>query len=148
TSLIYIVVLMCLDKISLNMLKMTTLFLSIFMIIILLNNLNINYLKRVNKYVIVFIGIVICVNILAYKQEFLGIENQGNIKNFVDSGKVAERYASCNNLIQNFDKAIENIKKQDNSFYRIGEYTKYSKNESLLYGYKALNSYFSIGNGY
>lgn len=148
-SLIYISLVLIFEKIDVNIAKCSITFLILYITLILLNNVDINIInKLISRRIFVIISILICLNIIAYSEMYFGIKYDANIKNFFDEDKVMEIYSSGNGQIEKFDEAIKKIKKSDDGFYRVGEITKYSKNESLLYNYKSLNSYLSVGNGY
>lgn len=150
-ALVYIFILINLKKVDVNIIKLSITFLVIILGFIMLRNLKYKNSIITNifqKFSEIIIAIIICFNIICYANIYFGVKYNNNVSNFLDNDKVLETYANCNNQISNFKLGIEKIKSKDNNFYRINEVTKYSKNESLLFNYKSLNSYLSLGNGY
>lgn len=149
TSLMYMTLILVFKYVDVDMAKCSILFLILYIILISLNNLDINIVNKfISKKIFIIISLVICLNIVAYSEIYFGLKYDANIKNFYDNDKVMKTYSNGNGQIEKFDEAIKKVENLDDGFYRIGEITKYSKNQSLLYNYKSLNSYLSIGNGY
>ena len=67
---------------------------------------------------------------------------------FLKFSKVESTYSTLENNIEHFADAINYIKQNDNTVYRIATNVSNSNNESYLYDYKGLNTYLSIGNKY
>ena len=69
-------------------------------------------------------------------------------KDFLKYSKVESTYNTLENHIDHFADAIDYIKQNDNSFYRIATNIYSSNNESYKYEFNGLNTYLSVGNKY
>ncbi len=71
---------------------------------------------------------------------------KGYVEEFIQSGTVEKNCASVNGNIGNFKEAVEYIKANDNSFYRITKKDTTYENLSIIYEYNPIQLYFSLGN--
>lgn len=71
---------------------------------------------------------------------------KGYVKEFIESGTVEENCSNVNGKIENYEKAIEYIKQNDKSFYRISKKDLSYQNLSLIYDYNPTQLYLSLGN--
>ena len=114
-----------------------------------------NYLKRkdnvnskIFKYLKYLIFLIVLINIVFYGRDLYSKSGKKYINEFVKSNSVINKYSDYNKKIKKFDEAIETIKKKDKTFYRISTNKYKLPNASLVYNYKSINSYLSLGNKY
>ena len=69
-------------------------------------------------------------------------------KEFLKFSQVESRYDTLGKHIEHFAEAIDYIKENDTSTYRIATNVPESNNEAYRYGFKGLNTYLSVGNKY
>lgn len=112
-----------------------------------------NYHKTNNKQVrilkfsnIMIISLVI-INIGGITFALYSPKGKDYASEFLDNNSVANEYATINGKIENFKEAVEYIKQNDNSFYRIAKNDSSNQNISLIYDYNPIQTYLSIGNG-
>lgn len=151
TLIVYCIgIVFCKGKAEIRISLITT-FLAIIMfsIIALINMLkNKTKYKNIFSYGRYFIFSLIIINIVFCGYNLYSKSGKKYIKEFIKSGKVIQKYDNYDNKINGFDKAIEKIKNDDNTFYRISTNKYNYPNISLVHNYKSLNSYLSIGNKY
>ena len=111
-----------------------------------------NYLTRNNKFnkciyslsnIAIILGIIISIS---YNARFYYSKNY--IKQFEKYSKINEIYQTENGKIDDFKEAINYIKENDRSTYRIAKYPIMIENASVLYNYNGISGYYSIGNKY
>lgn len=91
---------------------------------------------------------LVIVNIIFYGNNLYLKSGKNYISEFIKDNKVISKYNGYNGKIKNVGKVIEDIKKEDNTFYRISTNETDCPNLSLIYNYKATDSYLSVGNKY
>ena len=69
-------------------------------------------------------------------------------KEFLKYDQVEAKYDTLGNHIEHFAEAINYIKENDTSTYRIATNIPESNNEAYRYGFNGLNTYLSVGNKY
>lgn len=112
-------------------------------IIISLNYKNETKLKIANYMVI----IAVIANIFILATSLYSSKGKGYAEEFIKSGTVLEKCSNANEKIENFKEAIEYIKQNDKSFYRIAKKELSYQNLSIMYEYNPIQLYLSIGNG-
>ena len=95
------------------------------------------------KYVLL---IFLCIDILFFSWQ--RIYRSGYSLEFLNYSSIDSRYDSLIKKLYHFNDAIDYIKSNDNSFYRIATNVYESNNESLRYRFNGLNTYLSVGNKY
>ena len=107
-----------------------------------------DFLKNKQKYKVILMCLLIIGNIV-YNGKYINNLDGGNYATeFVEMGEIEQDYKSLGGFITNFKKSIDFIKKNDKSLYRIIRYPNYRQNASLLYNFKTINSYTSLGSKY
>lgn len=101
-------------------------------------------LKYAN-YSVIFLVII---NIFVISFALYSTQGKGYVEQFIDNNSVDNRYATVNGKIQNYKEAIEYIKQNDKSFYRIGKTVTGYQNLSVIFDYNPIETYVSLGNGY
>ena len=114
--------------------------------IIYIKNIKIN--KLVNITSSCMIVIVVILNITVNANHFYGKSGSNYIASFSKYSQIDKKYKSENGKIEHFEEAIEYIKNNDKSIYRIGKLPLSLENTSLMYNYNSLSSYLSIGSKY
>lgn len=104
--------------------------------------------KKIFSYGKYFIFLLITINIVFCGYNLYSKSGKKYINEFIKSSKVIQKYDNYDNEIKGFDAAIEEIKEEDKSFYRISTNKYNYPNISLVHNYKSLNSYLSVGNKY
>ena len=67
-------------------------------------------------------------------------------KQFIENGEIHHIYATANGKIEHFQEAIEYLKQEDHSFYRIAKKETNYQNLSIIYEYHPIELYLSLGN--
>lgn len=93
------------------------------------------------------IMILVIANIFIVSAALYYPQGKGYVEEFIESGTVEENCASVNGKIENFREAIEYIKANDESFYRITKKDTTYENLSIIYDYNPTQLYLSLGNG-
>ena len=124
-----------------------SLFTAILMIlVIVINNISKRDLvKRICKIAII---VLVQLNIIIYAWSLYDIGRGEYVKQFANYSNVDKRYNSYDKKIKKFNKSIKYINSNDKTQYRIGIPIYNSNNMPIKHGYKGLNTYLSIGNGY
>ena len=94
----------------------------------------------------VIILLAVCLYIIAFS--WTSYTHGKYYKEFLKFSEIESSYETLGNNINNYSVAIDYIKQNDPSFYRIGNNIPESNNISYKYGYNGLNNYLSIGNQY
>lgn len=68
------------------------------------------------------------------------------IEEFEKYSKISKKYETENGRIKDFKEAIDYIKENDRSIYRIAKYPVNINNTAILYNYNGTPSYYSIAN--
>ena len=128
---------------------MPSIFLGAIVICLILYNFKLdcikNSMKNNNKF---FVGILIVLLVNIAFNNYYRYSEYGNnyIKEFISRDTAFSYYRDA------FDGAEQNIKKFDNSFYRIAKTDNVSRgktrNNSLVLDYNGIDSFLSINNGY
>lgn len=105
----------------------------------------INYKKILYVLFNLAIIIIVCTGIY-YNANFYFKKNY--IKQFEKYSNIDNIYKTENEEIKNFKEAIDYIKENDNSVYRIAKYPVDIYNSSVLYNYNGISSFYSISNKY
>jgi len=108
----------------------------------------IKWITKISKYsYIIVIFLVIC-NIWTISFSRYSESGKGYASQFLDNNSVMKRNDTLSGTTDSFKEAIEYIKENDDSFYRIAKNDVLHQNTSLLYNYHPIQTYLSIGNGY
>ena len=94
----------------------------------------------------IFIFIIIVCNICWFAYHFY--IKTDYISEFLNYGDADKKYSTLYNKANHYDEAIQYIKENDKSFYRIGTNKYETSNLSLKYNYNSLNMFLSLGNKY
>ena len=106
-----------------------------------------NYKKEKNaKLANTIIMVLVIINIYVVSGSLYYPQGKGYVDEFIESGTVEEKCSSVNGKIQNFKKAIEYIKENDKSFYRITKKNTTYENLSIIYDYNPTQLFLSLGN--
>ena len=124
----------------------------VMIIVIVMENRKIKKIEYIlkNRQIIIIPLIIININTIA---NYL-YEDQKYASYFLDNNTVYELNDTLRGKMNKFKEAIEYIKANDKSFYRIAKCdnsindTILHKNASLIYDYHPIQGYLSIGNGY
>lgn len=129
-----------------NGMFISLLYATIMLVIILVSNLLHKKPSNFNKYSII-IFIMIFLNIISNSNRLHDIDKRNYISSYYEYGKLAEMYETQRGANANFKKAINKVK-EDETFYRVGKYPESLSNLSLVYDYKSIAQYLSIGSKY
>lgn len=102
--------------------------------------------KLQETYATVIIFLLVGVNIWITSYALYGSQGKGYAKQFIKNGEIHHIYATANEKIEHYQEAIEYLKKQDTSFYRIAKKETNYQNLSIIYGYHPIELYLSLGN--
>ena len=91
--------------------------------------------------------LLVIANIFVLSVELYYTQGKDYVNEFIDSGTVEEKCATVDGKIENFKEAVEYIKENDKSFYRITKKDTTYENLSIIYDYNPIQLYFSLGNG-
>lgn len=100
-------------------------------------------IRNANKIII----ILVIANIFLISAALYYPKGKGYVEEFIKSGAVEENCATVNGKIRNFKEAVEYIKANDKSFYRIAKKDTTYENLSIIYDYNPIQLYLSLGNG-
>lgn len=112
-------------------------------ILIIYNHKNQRSIKLTNY----IVTILVISNIFVISAALYFKEGKGYVEEFVEAGTVLENCSSVNGKIENFKEAVEYIKSNDSTFYRITKKDTTYENLSIIYEYNPIQLYFSLGNG-
>lgn len=102
--------------------------------------------KKSKKHIIYLVTLLVMVNILIISFALYSPIGKGYVKEFIDYHSIENVYATINGKIKNYKQAIEYIKQNDDSFYRVAKNDCVYQNISLLYDYHPIELFFSLGN--
>ena len=143
--LLYFNIVAIIEKVKFDYL-IVTFFITLAMVIVIFLS-NTKYGKKITKVSPYLVCVLVIVSIFNYSYQLYLKNNYA--KEFKESNKVMGLYNSYNESIPRFGEAIQQIKNEDNSFYRISNSSSNTNiNDSLIHRYKSLNEYLSIGNRY
>lgn len=100
--------------------------------------------KKLANYIIILLVIL---NIFIISAALYFPQGKGYVEEFIEIGTVEENCSNVNGKIKKFKEAVEYIKENDSTFYRIAKKDTTYENLSIIYDYNPIQLYLSLGNG-
>ena len=119
-------------KIRQNLDYYASIFIAIITLLLMLYNYRNERNKKYSSYAVI---LLIIINIFIVAFALYSPMGKGYVGEFIDWNSIEEVYATLNWKIKNYKQAIEYIKENDDSFYRIAKYESVYQNVSLVYDY-------------
>lgn len=108
----------------------------------------IKYKKEINvKKINIIIIVSIFINIVSISLIYYSSLGKNYSNQFIYNDDINRKLNTVNDNIKYYKQAIEYIKKNDKSFYRIANVNGSYQNISLIYDYNPIQTYLSIENG-
>lgn len=124
--------------------ELIQLFIAILFIIIISNKEKINSIsKKVNLYNVVLL-VTLTFGIITTANYFYDINGEKYVTQFLDKKGAAKSINTSHGTIEDFDKAINYIKNNDNTFYKISKYPYSQENVSLIKDFNSMGHYYSL----
>ncbi len=102
-----------------------------------------NISKKFNLYNIVLI-LLFCIGIATSIKYIYGIKGHSYVKESTDAFSLSELTETANSSLPDFGTALNYIKKEDSSFYKVSRYPYDFMNISILDHFQSIGYYYSI----
>lgn len=109
----------------------------------------IHYKKQVKSYInMILILSLIIFNVTGVGFQLYSSQFSRYANNFLKYSEISKKYDTVNGSMKNYKDAIQYIKANDSTFYRITREPNWTQNLSVRLDYKSMSSYLSLVSGY